>query len=239
MSEHQLLTAARHAALRVRTDRGAALGDAVQTCLVVPDEFRRVQDEYPILFRQTADRESFVALALLGFEPGENLFLGEEGWDARYLPLSMSIQPFLIGGAPGADGAKQVVIDLGSARVAGAEEGTRVFDAGGRPTPFLEATIEKLGALDAGYAASGAFFAALARHRLLEPFVFEVTLETGTTNRLVGFHVIDEDRLRELDSATLGELHAAGHLMPIFMAIASLGRLNALVGRKNKAVQDG
>ena len=67
----------------------------------------------------------------------------------------------------------------------------------------------------------------------------EVTLEDGSTNRLVGFHAIDEARLRALDAAALGELHAAGHLMPLFMAVASVGKLAALVARKNKRNRDG
>jgi hypothetical protein len=46
--------------------------------------------------------------------------------------------------------------------------------------------------------------------------------------------VIDEDKLQALDAATLGELHAAGHLQPIFMALASLSNIGAMVVRKNR-----
>ncbi len=233
MSEHMLLNADQHRDLRVRSTRGAELGDAVMSCLVVPDEFRRVQAHYPILFRVSADRGDMVAMALFGFESGENLFLADERWDARYLPLAIDIQPFLIGGAASATGAKQVVIDLASPRIA-VGEGIRVFDEDGRPTPYLEAMTEKLGALDVGYQASAAFFAALDQHRLLEPFALDVELDDGSTNRLVGFHAIDEERLRALDPAALGQLHADGHLMPIFMAVASLGRIGDLVARKNR-----
>jgi hypothetical protein len=110
----------------------------------------------------------------------------------------------------------------------------RVFEPEGTPTPFLEAIADRLGALHAGFEESAAFFAALRRHDLLEPLILEVTLNDGSTHRLVGFHVIDEGRLRALDGAALGELHGEGHLMPIFMALASLGNLRALVARKNK-----
>ena len=67
----------------------------------------------------------------------------------------------------------------------------------------------------------------------------EITLEDGSTNRLVGFHVIDEDRLRGLDAASLDDLHQAGHLIPVFMALASLGQLNALIARKNRRLTRG
>ena len=50
---------------------------------------------------------------------------------------------------------------------------------------------------------------------------------------------MDEERLRALESATLGELHQAGHLMPIFMALASLGNFTRLIARKNRILQHG
>lgn len=231
---HAILTSEAHRALRIRTEREVELGDAVMSALVVPDEFRRVQDEYPILFRLNPERDSFTPVAMFGFETGENLFLDAGRWDARYIPLAHDIQPFLIGGAPDAAGEKQVHVDLASPRVGGGE-GVRVFDENGLPTPYLEAVAEKLGALDAGWQATAPFVAALRRHDLLEPFTLEVTLDSGATHRLVGYHVIDEARLAALDGAALGELHAAGHLLPIFMAVASLGRVNALVARKNRA----
>lgn len=238
MTGHTLLSADAHRDLRVRTERAAELGDAVMSCLVVPYEFRQIQNDYPILFQLNQERDSFSAVALFGFEAGENLFLGRGGWEARSLPLAMAIQPFLIGGAPDGAGDKQVHVDLASPRVGGGE-GVRVFDAEGGPTPWLEAMVERLGALDAGYQASGDFLAALRRNALLEPLTLEITLDDGSTNRLVGFHVIDEERLQALDAVTLGELHAAGHLMPIFMALASLSNIGKLVDRKNQALRHG
>ena len=239
---HAILTAEAHADLRVRTDAGADLGDGVMACLVVPDEFRRVQDEFPILFRLNPERDSFTALALFGFEEGENLFLEGGRWDARYRPLALAIQPFLIGGSPDDTAPKQVHVDMASPRIARDESvdaAVRVFDETGRPTPYLEQIAEQLGALDAGYQGAGDFFSALRRHELMEPLVLEITLEDGSTNRLVGFHVIDEGRLAGLDAAAVAELHDEGNLLPIFMAVASVGRLSALIARKNGRLRHG
>jgi hypothetical protein len=240
MSDHVILTAEAHGELRIRTDRSAELGDAVMCCMTVPTEFRQVQNEYSILFRLNAERDSFTALAMFGFETGENLFLSESGWDARYRPLAMEIQPFLIGTPADEAGDKQVHLDMGSPRIARSEdEGMRLFDEHGQPTPFLERVADNLGALDLGYQATEPFFAALRRHRLLEPMSLDVPLDDGSWNRLVGFHIIDEDRLRALDADALGELHANGHLMPIFMAVASLSNLTALIARKNRRLRHG
>lgn len=235
MSAHAVLTSETHRDLRVSAERSAARGDAVMSCLVVPDEFRRVQEDYPILFRLDAARDTFSAFALFGFVDGENLFLADSGWEARGQPLAMAIQPFLIGRAPEGETA-QVHVDLASPRLSDSE-GTRVFDHAGRPTPYLEDIAEKLGALDAGFRTSEDFFAALRRHELLEPLTLDIELEDGSQNRLVGFHAIDEDRLQALDAGAVAELHDEGHLMPLFMALASLGNIGALVERKNRRLR--
>ena len=236
MSDHVILTAEDHRDLRIRTERSSELGDAVMTCITVPSEFRRVQTHYPILFQLDAARDSFTALAMFGFEPGENLFLTENGWDARYRPLAIDSQPFLVG--RGAGDVRQVHIDMASPRIA-AGEGTRVFDETGRPTPYLERIADQLRALDTDYVASADFFAALRRYDLLEPLTMDVTLDDGSKNRLVGYHVIEEDRLVALDDAAVADLHGAGHLMPIFMALASLGNIGDLIARKNRRMTRG
>ncbi|WP_417819001.1 SapC family protein [Tritonibacter scottomollicae] len=233
MSNHQILNTTDHADLRVYTGAGAQFGDTAMAALVVPEEFRQVQAHYPIVFRRDGESSKFTALALFGFENGENLFLEGETWDARYRPLSIAVQPFLVGQAPDGEGEGQVHIDMGHPRISASGEGTRVFDESGRPTPLLEDITRKLGALHVGYQASGDFYDSLARYELLEPFTFEVPLSTGSKHSLVGFHMIDEDRLRALDSEALGALHKDGHLMPIFMALASLSNLTELVVRKD------
>ncbi|WP_432767588.1 MAG: SapC family protein [Sphingopyxis sp.] len=239
MTQHAALDSNAHRDLRVRIDAGADLGDAVMAALTVPSEFRSIQGHFPILFRREAGHDDFTALALFGFESGENLFLDDRHWDARYRPLSLAIQPFLVGRPAAGDGPGQVHIDLAHPRIAAGDDGVRLFDADGMATPYLDEIAGKLGDLDEGYRASSAFFAALGDHDLLEPFSLEVTLDDGSTHSLVGFHIIDEGKLRALDAETLGRLHEDGHLMPIFMALASLSQLSALVARKNGRLAGG
>lgn len=233
MPNHQILTHDDHADVRVLTQAGAALGDAVMACLTVPAEFRRLATDYPILFRQDEATGAFSALALLGFEPGENLFLAGDRWDATNRPLALAVQPFLVGRSQAGDGPGQVHIDMDHPRVSTTGEGVRLFEAGGQPTPYVEQIADMLGALDAGYRASGDYFAALARYDLIEPFSMDVTLDNGAMHRLVGYHLINEDRLAALEPGAVAELHAEGHLLPTYMALASLGNLARLVRRKN------
>ncbi|MEQ1498826.1 MAG: SapC family protein [Novosphingobium sp.] len=234
MSQHQILTPEAHAQLRIRAEAGTDLGDGVMAALAVPAEFRRLACEFPLLFRRDPATASWSALALLGFEPGENLYLDGTRWDAACRPLSLAVQPFLIGRPAQGDGPAQVHIDMAHPRIAAGDEGIRVFDGEGRPTPFLEEAIEMLGALDDGYRASTDFFAAVERYELLEPFSMDVTLDSGAMHRLVGYNIVNEEALAALEPGILAELYAAGHLGPLYFAVASLGNLGKLVRRKNR-----
>jgi len=239
MSHHHILNSAEHGSLRIHTAAGADYGDNVMACLTVPAEFREVQGHFPIVFRRDIDTGKMSSLALFGFEAGENLFLQAGQWDARYRPLAMAIQPFLVGRTAAGDGGAQVHVDMDHPRISKTSEGTRVFDDDGKPTPYLEAIATKLGDLDHAFRASADFFLVLETYSLLEPFSLEVALDDGSKHSLVGFHTIDEERLAALDGEALQALHHAGHLEPIFMALASLAQFSELVARKNRRVTGG
>ena len=88
MTKRVLLNNVDHAELRVVTRRGAEFGDGVNQALVFPTEFDALQREYPILFRRDANGE-MQALALLGLDRDENLFLADGRWNARYVPAAL------------------------------------------------------------------------------------------------------------------------------------------------------
>ena len=128
-----------------------------------------------------------------------------------------------------------VHIDLDHPRIAGpADEGIRAFDEDGRPTDYLQAVMAGLDELDQGHRGNADFFTALERYDLLEPFSLDIELRDGSKHRLVGYHLIDEEKLRALEAGAIAELHAAGYLMPVFMALASLSNISSLVVRKNR-----
>lgn len=237
MSQHVIVDSLSHRDLRVLDTASAALGDNVMAALATPHEFRALQAFYPIVFHRDLASGQVSALALFGFENGENLFLQGDRWDAPCKPLAHMVQPFLIGRAQGADDQGQVHIDLDHPRVSQANgQGVRLFDEEGRPSPLLENVAQLLGDLDGAYRASGAFFAAIERYDLLEPFTLEVPLIDGSKHTLVGFLAINEDKLRALDGAALAELHRDGHLMPLFMALASVSQFGGLVARRNARI---
>lgn len=233
MSSHVPVHPDDHRDLRVLGAPSEAMGENVMSCFTVPIEFRRVQNEYPILFQRNAETGRFHAVVLMGFEEGENLFFEQGRWTARYRPMALAIQPFLIGRSSDPSALSQIHIDIDNPRV-GDPEGTRIFDDDGKPSPYLEKVSDMLDQLNVGVRASAGFFEAMERYELLEPFALDLTLDDGSESRLVGYHLINEDRLQELEAGAVAELHKDGHLMPMFMALASLANMPALLALKNR-----
>lgn len=231
MARHAQLNDIDHKHLRIDTRRSAALGDDVAFVPTFPAEFRNLQAHYPIVFRKDANG-ALQPIAVLGFEEGRNLFLDGERWDATYLPLAIERQPFLIG--KGGDDDLTVHIDLDSPRV-GSLVGTALFHEQGGNTEYLDRMASVLLALHNGLEGVAAFVDALLALELLESFVLDVELDDGSANRLTGFYAINEDRLRALDGAALGGLHAAGYLEPVFMAVASVANFRGLIERMNRS----
>ena len=218
-----------HKGLRVITARSAAYGDDVKFALTFAAEFRNIQAHYPIVFHKTADGK-FQAIALLGFQDKENLFLGPDGWDAPYVPLTIERQPFLIGFR---DREPLVHIDLASPRVS-RTEGEALFREYGGSTEFLERMSSVLLTIHQGLEAVPAFTDALLQHDLLESFVLDVELNDRSQHRLTGFYTINEERLGTLDAGGLERMHKTGYLQAIYMALASLSHFRDLIERRNR-----
>ena len=238
MTHPVLLHSLDHQDLGVVRERGAAYGDDVMSSLTFAGEFRDLQAHYPIVFRRTGDQGGvqFEALALFGFEQGENLFLGQggAGWDAGYIPLAIERQPFMIGGA---GDELHVHVDLDSPRIvrgAVAGKGEALFLPYGGRSDYLEQVNSMLLAIHQGLQAMPDFIAALTALGLLEPFVADIELNDGAQHRLAGFHTIDEDKLRVLPGEALERLSRAGYLQAIYMAVASLSNLRGLIARKQR-----
>jgi hypothetical protein len=223
----ELLNNITHKDLRVITQRGAQWGDDVMSCPVTADEFRSLQAHYPIVFQQDG-QGGFLPVVLFGLEEGQNLFLGAKGWDAEYLPLAMQRMPFSIGVA---QDELRMMVDMASPRISRGAEGEAVFLPHGGNTDFIEKANSVLRLLHEGLQSTQEFTQSLVSNGLLEAFVLKVERPDGTQGQLMGYHMIHEERLAALDANTVGLLHQADYLQPIYMAIASMSNITPLIRR--------
>ena len=237
MTKLVLLNNVDHQDLKVITERSARYGDDVMYTMTFPHEFRDVQACYPILFHRDENGD-FYPLALFGFEKKENLFLDDSGWHAPYVPAMIRREPFMIGFQASkelgdAEHARMLSLDMDHPRV-NTETGERLFQPLGGTTPYLEDAANLLETIYHGHQMNKEFVKALEEHNLIESVNFDITLDDGSKNQLLGFYTINEDRLQDLSGDALESLSKAGFLMPIFMVLASMNNMRTLIEFRNK-----
>lgn len=240
MTRHALLDNVTHKDLRILPGYGPGLGFEVNATRVFPVEFVQLQMEYPIVFMRNRESGHFEPVVVLGLEEGENLFLFGDSWDARYIPLSIQRQPFLIGfqetlesGVP--QRQPVVHVDLDHPKVS-QREGEPVFLEHGGESPMLERMASVLMTIHQGNEANQTFSKLLVGLDLIESSTMEFVLDNGEKFTLAGLYIINEERLRGLNGAALEAMHSKGHLKDVYMMLASMPNFRRLVDRKNRAL---
>ena len=238
MTQHVLLDNVAHKDLRIRHRYARGNGFDANIARVFPVELGILQAEYPLFFIKNTESGHFEPVALLGFDQGENLFLGGDQWLARAQPLSIQRQPFLIGFQERQEGGLTervpvVTVDLDAPSVS-REEGEPVFLPHGGEAPLLEHINAVLATIHDGHQALQTFSRVLVGLDLLEPLRLDIQFDNGSRHAVEGLYRIDEDRLAALDGGSLQALHEGGHLQQVYMMLASLPTLEVLIGRKNQ-----
>ena len=238
MTQHVLLDNVAHKDLRIRHSYAPGKGFDVNLARVFPVELGILQAEYPLFFIKNTESGHFEPIALLGFEQGENLYLGGDRWLARAQPLSIQRQPFLIGFQERRDGGTTdrvpvVTVDLDNPSVS-RDDGEPVFLPHGGEAPLLERMNAVLATIHEGHQALETFSRVLVGLDLLEPLRLDIQFDNGWGHSVEGLFRIDEERLAGLDGGSLQALHEGGHLQQVYMMLASLPNLEVLIARKNR-----
>lgn len=239
MPNFALLNNIAHKALRVIREHSTRYGDNDMSVVTFPQEFRAIQNEYPIFFQKNAETGKFIPIALMGLRQNENLFLSEQGWDAQYIPVSVKRRPFLIGIQPPQPGqepsqpTKMVYVDMDNPRVS-ETQGEPVFLPHGGYSPYLESVVDLLEYIQYGTELNEQFVDALLAQELLEVVALEITLKNGERHNLAGLYTINEDKLAALQGSAVTALHSKGFMECIYMVLASHANVVKLIARVEK-----
>ena len=226
MVDIALLNPAHHADLRVKAAASAEHGDDQRFVQVVIREFPLLVVHCPILLSKDAETGAFFCGAMLGIDPGENLFLDRRGGMTAYRPLNLQRMPFYAAG-------DQLAIDLDSSRV-GTSEGEPLFDADGQPSAFTRNVAAALRELRSGIEATKAFIARLLELELIEPIDISLSFDDGETRELHDLYTIDQERLRGLPDDAVLDLFRRGYLHSISLMAASLKQIPVLARMRNQ-----
>lgn len=233
MTNKVLLNNVDHHDLKLAAGHGDGAG--VNQMLVFPTEFEEIQRAYPILFAKGEDGV-FQAVALLGLERDENLFLGDDGW-AGPIPALLQRGPFSIGIRQQQVGGElreepMIHVDLDDPRI-GRDVGEPLFLPQGGNAPPLERAAAALRTIYAGMDIAAALYPAWDALGLLQPTAIEIKLSDTEQVDLPDYYAVSAERLAQLSDAELGTLHRQGFLAPVFLVVASLANANRLIALKN------
>jgi hypothetical protein len=226
-----------HKDLKIITQYSEQFGNNVSAVLTFPTEFADIQREYPILFQKNPDTQQYQSFALLGITPGENLFLTNGKWNARYIPAIVAREPFVIGfedqsASGGDERAPVVMVDMDSPRVS-KHEGQSVFLEFGGNTQYLDSINRILQGIYQGASVSDEMFTAFTELDLIEPVALEIKLNNGEIHRLTGNYTISREKLSSLSAKDLAKLNKAGFLEGAFLVMNSLNNMKNLIDIKN------
>lgn len=237
MSKLVLLNNVDHEKLRVKTGYSAEFGDCVNQVLVFPTEFGDIQREYPILIQKNKETREYQAVALLGLDKNENLYIENGAWSAEYVPAVIDRGPFSIGMQKKLiDGENvrepMVQIDLDNPRV-NEVDGERIFLEHGGNSPYFNRITKLLKRIFDGLAVNKSMFSRLEELELLEPMKLEIKLSETEQYNIEGYYTISEEKFLNLDGESLLSLNKTGYIRGIIFIMSSLHNISKLIEKKN------
>jgi len=234
MAKLTALSPTLHKNLKINTDKIEAQGAHERLVPVVITEFSKLVVQYPIVFTKSEDSGEFVCVAVLGFEPNENLFWQQHRWQGIYTPLQVLRQPFYVGH----DQGQNVICIDEHARSISCDHGVAIFDDKGGETEFLRDVKKMLAQLLKAEQETKRFIHTLLEYDLLVAMPLDITFANGEARSVRGFYTIDETKLESLDADRLVSLQKAKYLSPLHMMLASTGHFYSLINLKNARLSE-
>lgn len=222
-----------HKDVKIRTDLVEAQSAALRMVPLIAQEFSKAATEYPVVLVKDPETGVFGAIALLGFDEGENLFWKADCWDAIYVPLTVRRHPFFLGrDQNNGEDSYSLCIDVKSPCLSDTE-GEALFLEDGSPSPYLDNIQSMMSSILDGEDVTRTFIGYVADLGLLTEVALDITFNNGEKQRVNGLYSIDEEKLSTLDDAAFLDLRRAGYLPLIYAMIVSLGQIYALIEKKN------
>lgn len=201
-------------------------------------EFARISHDYPIVFISSDEGETFGAVALLGLQPGQNLFVGNDGvWDKSvYVPAYVRRYPFCMAKVNVDNVVQGERIVCVAQQSVDEEKGEALFDAEGAALPVWVEIEKLLHEYETDLARSEEMCVLLKQYDLLEPFTMQAEPIIGAAIQLTGMYRIIEPRLEALSDEQLRQLVKTGVMGRLYTHLLSLDNFGRLLDR-NVAAQ--
>ena len=223
MSDYQAITHEHHAGLHWQRATLFAFAAADSVVPLSASELPRAAMSLPIAF--IAQGDGFVPAAVLGLQPGFNLFVTADWrWVGQYIPAAFRTYPFRLGQT---ETGKQVLcIDQDSGLLPAGPAGEPFF-VDDQPAPAVQDVLNFLTQTEQHRLATAAICAALQKHQLICPWPITLQTETGE-KQITGLFQVDEAAFNRLSSEDLLEIREAGALPVVYCQLLSMQHLATL-----------
>lgn len=220
-----------HQGKRILPATSFAFAGQFHLASVMVHEFVRAAATYPIVFLEDKENDAFRAVALLGLDSGENLFVDATGkWNASYIPAIIRRYPFAL--AKGAETDQFTVCVDEESPLLSDTEGEALFTEQGEPTQVIENVKRYLGELQQMEVFTQAFSQFFSEHNLFTPLNMRVRHQEQIKN-ITGCYVINEDRIQNLSNELFLEMREKRYLAPMYAHLNSLAQIERLVSLKS------
>lgn len=214
----------KHKDLKVAVDPAFPYAKNTHLAAATIKEFAQLASAMPLVIIQDPKTSNYHVVAMLGMEPGQNLFLQNGNWSSAHVPMNILRYPFDV--RP--DGDKLgVYLDDNSELLK--DDGQALFTAEGEATPFMESRQKLLVDLANSEMMTQKFVAKVVELDLLNTVQLTLQYQDGQGKNVGGIMTINEKKIFELSDEQVLALHKDGFLGAIYALMMSLGQLNRLI----------
>lgn len=194
-------------------------------CPLTLQELPRAVMSMPVAL--TTVEGGFAPAAVLGLQPGRNLFVTADGrWLAAYVPAAYRGHPFRLGVTP--DGKQVLCVDEAAAQL-DASAGEAFFE-NGQLSAAVAGVLEFLGQVAAGRQVTRRACAMLQEYGLIQPWPIKLQAgaDAAASRSVEGLFRIDEAAFNALPGEALQRLRDVGALQLAYCQLLSMQHLAGL-----------
>lgn len=226
----ELLDSKAHRNIRINTNRLNTKQNRVNVASVIVGELNTLVHEYAIFMTKSPTSEVFQLTAILGFQPGQNLFLNGEHWRCKFIPLDIVRRPFQAY-FPDKENMEQghIAIDLLAEQI-NEKHGTPLYDDEGNKTDFLKKIEQTFIELMTGAKQTTQLLKLAERLDLIESITLNIEIPDKDKVELNGLYAFNKANIDKLSGDDLELAHKSGLLQVIHLILSSSLHLQKLIG---------
>ena len=228
----ELLDKEKHASLKVDTQNFSDAIFHANVACVMPVELPQLVLEYPIFITQSPTSNQYQFSVLLGLESGQNLYIEQKKWNAKFLPLDILRRPFnLILSEDQSDEQGFIAIDTACSMI-NLEKGSAIFNSDGSPTKFFNRIKASFSELMKGAKQTEQMLSVAQDFELIEPVSIEYEVNDQPYIR-GGMFSISNEKLRSLSPEKLHRCNQLGLLKASVLMETSRVHVSELIKKSH------